>query len=103
MIVVTVTYPASPGSRFDWDYYTANHLPLVNESFGPTGMTGVYALKGLSAPDGGPAPYVAIANLAFPDTDAVQASFGGEQAAAVMGDISNFTDILPIVQINTQV
>ncbi|MGN6619893.1 MAG: EthD family reductase [Sphingomonas sp.] len=103
MIVVSVTYPASPGSRFDWDYYTTAHLPLVSDAFGATGMTGVYALKGLSAPDGGPAPYVAIANLTFPDTDAVQATLRGERASEVMGDIANFTDILPVVQINTQV
>ena len=103
MIVVTVTYPATPGTRFDWDYYTSVHLPLVSDSFTPTGMTGAYALKGLSAPGGGPPAYTAIANLVFPDVDAVQASLGGEAAGAVMGDIANFTDILPVVQINTQV
>lgn len=102
MIMVSVTYPASDGHRFDWAYYTDHHIPLVEQAFGETGLQGVWVLKGVSALDGGPAASVAIANLAFADADAVQASLAGPKAAAVIADIANFTDIQPVIQLNTR-
>lgn len=100
MIVVSVMYPTTEGGKFDMDYYNATHIPLVKEAFGPTGLTSVQVLQGLSGPDGKP-PYVAIANLAFESPQALQASMGGPRAAEVVGDIANFTDIAPIRQLST--
>ena len=34
MIKVSVFYPNKPGARFDFDYYTATHLPLVRDKLG---------------------------------------------------------------------
>jgi hypothetical protein len=28
MIKVTILYPSTPGSRFDFDYYLGTHMPL---------------------------------------------------------------------------
>jgi len=103
MMVLTVLYPATPGARFDWDYYNDAHIPLLRSAFTVTGMTDVQALQGNSTPDGGLAPYVAIANLTFADADAVQASLTGPRAAEVFGDLANFTDIRPVTQLGTVV
>ena len=100
MVILSVLYPASAGAKFDQAYYDATHIPLVKEAFTPTGLTGVQVLKGLSAPDGGPAPFAVIVNLTFRDAEALGASMGGPRAAEVMGDVANFTDIVPVAQVS---
>lgn len=100
MAVFTVLYPAAEGAKFDHDYYNATHIPLVKEAFAATGLTGVQVLRGLSGGAGGPAPFVAIANITFRDAEALRASLSGPRAAEVMADVANFTDIQPIAQVS---
>ena len=73
MIKVSVLYPNTSGSRFDTSYYFTKHIPLVQEKLGS-------ALKGLSV-------------------EAFQQSFG-PHAEAVVGDIPNYTDTQPTIQIS---
>ncbi|MGE5566513.1 MAG: EthD family reductase [Parcubacteria group bacterium] len=96
MVVFSVLYPANPGARFDFDYYTATHIPLVQEVFGPGGLRSVDVHQGLSAGDGGAAPFVCIAHLNFDSPEAMQAAFTAARAGEVMADIANFTDITPV-------
>ena len=100
MVIFSVLYAAIDGAHFDHDYYNATHIPLVHEAFGSTGLTGVQVFKGLSAADGGPAPFIAMAHLAFRDAEALQASLGGPRAAEVMADVARFTNIVPIAQLS---
>jgi uncharacterized protein (TIGR02118 family) len=102
MVIFSVLYPATPGGKFDQAYYDAVHIPLVKEAFAPTGLEDVQVFKGLGAPDGGPAPFVAMAHLAFKDAAAMQASVAGPRGAEVSGDLANFTDTTPIIQISTR-
>lgn len=102
MAVFTVLYPAAEGVRFDEAYYTATHIPLVKEAFGPSGLTAVQVLKGLSGAGGAPAPYLMMVNLTFRDAAALQASLGGPRSAEVMADVANFTDIEPVAQISAE-
>lgn len=103
MIVVSVMYGYQEGARFDWDYYTNSHLPLVREAFGPTGLVSATALKGIGTPGGGPPVYTAVALLTFTDMAALQASMGGPRVADVSGDLPNFTDLTPVRQISEAV
>lgn len=99
-ITITVLYPNEPGSRFDLDYYLHTHIPLVERSWGGKGLTAVKLLKGAGTPDPRtPAPYRVIAMIGFDSLAAFQ-SAAKEAGAAVMGDIPNFTDVTPVVQIN---
>ena len=52
MIKVSVFYPNQPGTRFDFDYYTATHLPLVRDKLGAA-CKGIAADRGMAggAPD----------------------------------------------------
>jgi uncharacterized protein (TIGR02118 family) len=100
MVIFSVLYPASEGARFDTGYYDGTHIPLVKAAFAGTGLTGVQVFKGLSAGDGGGAPYVAMAHLTFRDADALQASLAGPRAAEVFADLAKFTDIQPITQVS---
>jgi uncharacterized protein (TIGR02118 family) len=100
MVIFSVLYPASEGARFDAAYYDATHIPLVRTSFADTGLVDVKVFHGVSAGDGGPAPFVAMAHLTFRDAEAFQASMGGPLAPAVLADVAVFTDITPIAQVS---
>lgn len=89
-----VSYPASDGARFDRDYYTATHLPLVREKWGAHGLTEAIGLW----PDDDAPAHVAIALLTFRDAAARDAALASAEAAAVFGDVANFTDIQPAAQ-----
>lgn len=99
MIKVGVFYPISQGSKFDMKYYLEKHIPLVRQRVGPA-LKSVAVEQGLSggAP-GSPMIYVAMCHLLFDSVEAFQASFGAH-ASEIMGDIPNYTNIQPIVQIS---
>jgi uncharacterized protein (TIGR02118 family) len=99
MITVTVSYPNTPGSKFDWDYYMGTHVPLVQSELGAA-LIGASVDEGIAggAP-GEPATYTAIARLHFESVDAFQAAFG-PVAEKVLGDIPNYTDVSPVIQIS---
>lgn len=89
-----VSYPVTDGARFDRDYYAATHLPLVLEKWGPHGLTDA---TGLLPDDDAPA-HVAVALLTFRDAAARDAALASAEAAALFGDVGNFTDIQPAAQ-----
>lgn len=101
MIVVSITYPANEGSRFDLDYYTGKHLPLVQARWSECGLVETRVLRGIGAPGGGPAAYHLTALLAFSSEEAF-ARAGQQHGREIMGDIKNFTDTKPVVQLNVQ-
>ena len=45
MVVVTVIYPSGADTKFDFDYYTQKHLPLLMQRWGDSGLQGVEALS----------------------------------------------------------
>jgi uncharacterized protein (TIGR02118 family) len=99
MISVSVLYPNAANTKFDMNYYLANHIPMVKQKLG-SACKNVAVEEGIAggAP-GAAATYVAIAHLAFDSIDAFQAAFG-PHAAAIMGDIPNYTNVQPVVQIS---
>ncbi len=99
MIVLTGFYPATEGSSFDMDYFLNTHGPLVRELLSPAGLRDLRMLKGLADAAGGDATYRAITELTFDSLDALAAALG-EHGPQVMGDIPNFTDAPPALQIN---
>ena len=99
MIRMSVLYPRKEGARFEWDYYTGMHLPLVRRKLGAT-------LKALSVDEGlaggvpeSPAAFVAIANLTYESVAAFKASFE-EHAQELTADIPKFTSIELSIQIS---
>jgi uncharacterized protein (TIGR02118 family) len=79
MIKVSVMYANTPGARFDHAYYRDKHMPLIKARMGDACLS--YTVdKGMAgAAPGAPATYV---------------------AKEIMGDIPNYTDIAPVVQIS---
>jgi len=100
MIRVTVLYPNESGKRFDHEYFTGAHASLVREQLGSRGLVRFEQDKGVSSADPNvPAPFIAAAHLIFNTVDEVHAAFR-EVGREMMGDIKNYTDISPQVQIS---
>ena len=100
MATLSVVYPRTPGATFDYDYYTTHHLPLAGRRWAVVGLVGGEALLGKSGPGGSEPPYFAIGIIHFDTIENLQAALNGEHAGEVMGDIANFTNAQPVVQIN---
>ena len=99
MIKVSVLYPNSEGKKFDMDYYCNSHMSLVQEKLG-TACKGVAVEEGLGgAEPGSPAAYIAMGHLYFDSLEEFQSAFL-PHAATFMGDIPNYTDITPVIQIS---
>ncbi|PYT80620.1 MAG: EthD family reductase [Acidobacteria bacterium] len=99
MIKVTVVYPNNQGSHFDMSYYCNKHIPLVQRLLGPA-LRGVAVEQGISGGvPGSAAPYLAIGQLQFDSVEAFQSAFG-PHAEEIMGDVPNYTNIQPVIQIS---
>jgi uncharacterized protein (TIGR02118 family) len=99
MIKVSVMYPNTPGARFDHAYYRDKHMPLVKARMGD-GLKYYTVEKGLAggAPDT-PATYVGMCHLFCDSVESFQSSFG-PHAKEILGDIPNYTDQQPVMQIS---
>ncbi len=99
MIKVSVLYANGEGKTFDMDYYLNKHIPLVGGLLGDA-VKGASIEKGLAggAP-GSVAPFATMSNLYFETVGAFQNSFG-PNVDQIMGDLPNFTNIEPTIQIS---
>ncbi len=99
MIKVSVLYPKSAESRFDISYYCESHIPLVRERFGDL-CKSISVEQGLSgATPGSEPPFLALGHMCFESIEDFQAAFG-PHSAEIMGDIPNYTNVQPIIQIS---
>ena len=99
MIKVSVMYPNKPGVRFDHDYYRDKHMPLIARRMG-AGLKYYTVDKGLSgAASDAPATYAGMCHLLCDSLEAYHSAFG-PHAQELFGDIPNFTDQTPVVQIS---
>ena len=99
MIKVSVMYPNTPGARFDHEYYKDKHLPLLKARMGDACKS--YTIdKGLGgrAP-GAPATYVGMCHIFVDSIEAFQAGMG-KHGKEILGDIPNYTDLAPVIQIS---
>jgi uncharacterized protein (TIGR02118 family) len=101
MIKISILYPNHEGARFDFAYYTGTHMPMSIDLLGKhPGFRGVSVERGL----GGGLPetaaaYVAMCHFQFESLDDFMAAFT-PHAAALQGDMVNYTDIAPVIQVN---
>ena len=101
LVKVTILYPNGEGKTFDMDYYANSHMPMVAELMGDA-MKFYKIDKGIAggAPDV-PTPYLAIGYLYFNKLSDFQEAFG-PHAEQIRGDVQNYTNIVPVVQISEE-
>src|SRR4030042_353790 len=99
MIKVSAFYPNEEGKKFDMRYYYNKHIPMVQQKLG-SACKRVAVEQGLGgAGPGSRATYMAMGHLYFDSVEAFQTAFG-PHAQAIMGDIPNYTNIQPTIQIS---
>jgi uncharacterized protein (TIGR02118 family) len=99
MITVSVLYPNEAGKKFNMDYYCNEHIPMVQRKLG-SACKRVAVEHGLAGETpGAPAAFIVICHLYFDSVEAFQTAFG-PHAEAITGDIPNYTDIQPTIQIS---
>ena len=99
MIKVSVLYPNGPDISFDINYYCETHIPMVAGLLGDA-LKGVQADAGLAGgAEGVAAPFAAMGHLLFDSVEDFQQNFG-PNADQIMGDLPNFTNAEPLIQIS---
>ena len=100
MIRVSVMYPTGEGKTFDHDYYVNKHMTLVRQRWGGMGLVKIEVDRGVAggAP-GAPAPYVSVGHVFFGSLDQFQKA-AAAHGQELFGDVPNFTNIAPQVQIS---
>jgi len=99
MIKVSALYPQAEGKTFDIDYYCNKHMPMVKEKLGAA-CKGTAVEQGLAGGTPGSAPtYLAMGHMYFDTLADFQTAFG-PHAAAILGDVPNYTNTQPILQIS---
>src|SRR5262245_53167067 len=99
MITVNVLYPNKEGAKFDMNYYLTSHIPMVKRLLG-SALKGVTVEQGVGggAP-GTKAEFSTLCHLRFDSVEAFQKAFG-PHADQIGGDIKNYTDAPPVIQIS---
>ena len=99
MIRLTIMYPDAEDAFFDMDYYTNKHIALVKETCGDAikECSVEQALGGGGA--GSEAPYRVIARLSVDSMDDFL-KYVAPNDPIFAADVSNFTNIKPVIQIN---
>lgn len=101
MIKISILYPNNKGARFDMRYYVDTHMPLsIGLLSAHSGFKGVSVERGLGgAISGTDAAVVAMCHFLFNTAEDFMAAFT-PHAAVLQGDMPNYTDIEPVIQVN---
>lgn len=100
MIILTITYPATPGASFDYDYFESRHLPKVGKAFGPYGLNSASVLRGMQDSEGGDPGFLAMTLLNFSSEASAKDALKSIAAIELMDDIAKFTSVQPKMQFN---
>jgi len=99
MIKDSVMYPKTAESTFDLAYYPHTHTALVRDRTGDASKrTAIESGLAGGAPGEGPT-YIAMGHMCFDSVADFQTAFG-PHAKEILGDIPNFTNVQPTVQIS---
>jgi uncharacterized protein (TIGR02118 family) len=99
MVKVSVLYPNTAGCKFDMTYYLTKHMPMVKQKLGAACKSMAVEEGVAGGAPGAPATYVAMGHLYFDSSDAFQSAFA-PHAQDILGDIPNYTNIQPTIQIS---
>ena len=99
MIKISVMYPYAAGARFDHTYYRERHMPMMKQRLGAACL--YYTVdKGIAGGAPGTDPvYVAKCDFVCTSVEAFQAA-RSLHVQEIKGDVANYTDIQPVLQIS---
>ena len=92
MYCVTVTYPKSEGSNFNYDYYVQTHIPLCAKLLAQYGYLGyVLRSKQGEAPGTDELSYASI-DLIFESQQQMETGLA-EAGGPIIADVANYTNV----------
>ena len=103
MYILTITYPKSAESTFDFDYFRSKHLPEVGKAFKPFGLGYAAVFRGEESVGGGEPAFFATTVLSFATEQGAREAVKSKAAKALGKDVPNFTSVTPVMQFNTAV
>ena len=95
MIYVTVLYPNRDDAKFDFKYYTTKHIPMVVRLL----ANDIDIYKGVSSFTDAPPAFVCTARIRINSMEEFSAAMA-QHGGTILGDMPNYTNIEPIVQID---
>jgi len=101
MFNISSIYPKKEGYEFDFDYYLNKHMPRSIQLLSTAkGFKGVSVERGMDIDEPKiESPFVAMCHYYFDSLEDFMAAFG-PHAKELQGDIANYTNIEPTIQIN---
>jgi len=87
-----VLYPRTESSTFNKEYYLSTHMGLAKRAWEKHGLKS-YSVVEASPEDS----YAYITVLDFESIEAFGAAMQDPESAAVMADVTNFTNIQPVI------
>ena len=94
---LSVYYPWQADAKFDYDYYRDKHLKLLSDLYGKS-VGKMQVRKGLHQSDGSAPAFVTALTVEIRSMEAYEAA-SKEYRARLRADIPNFTNIIPVAQI----
>lgn len=99
MVKVSVLYPNKDGSHFDAEHYVNTHMPMAARLLGPA-VKAISVEIGLAGVGLGEAPpFAAMCGFTCETVGDFMRAFA-PVAGQLHGDIPNYTDIPPVIQIS---
>lgn len=99
MIKLSAMYPSVENDQFDLEYYLHTHLPMVQRLLGDACKRAVVDEGVAGIESGSKPPFAVVGHLYFDSVEDLQQSFA-PHAAQIIGDIPNFTNVQPQLQIS---
>ena len=94
---LAVYYPWQADARFDYDYYRNKHLKMLADLYGKS-VGKMQVRKGLRKGDGSSPVFVTALTVEIRSMEAYEAA-SKEHLPKLRADIPNFTNIIPVAQI----
>lgn len=101
MFNISSIYKKKDGYTFDFDYYLNTHMPMsIDRLSNANGFMGVSVERGIEIEEPNiESSFVAMCHYYFDTLENFMAAFM-PHAEELQGDIANYTNIDPIIQIN---
>ncbi|KAH6892892.1 ethyl tert-butyl ether degradation EthD [Thelonectria olida] len=93
---ITVLFPNEPDAKYDIDYYTTKHMPLIQTLWGKYGVKSWSATKFANGINGSAPVYTFGSIVVWDNQEQVKTAFSGPEADEIMGDVPNFSNKQPV-------